>query len=53
MENGTVVNADYVICACDTDYTFGTLLDQSYMPKELLTQYAERTKYPVGRGFQV
>ncbi|HHZ07034.1 MAG TPA: NAD(P)/FAD-dependent oxidoreductase [Clostridiales bacterium] len=53
LENGAEVNADYVICSCDTDYTFGTLLERSYLPKQLLKQYTERTKYPVSSGFQV
>lgn len=47
------IDADYVICACDTDYTFKELLPKEYMPKQLKKQYEEREKYPVSSGFQI
>lgn len=47
------VSADYVICACDTDYTFSRLLDKSYMPKALAGFYANPGLYPVTSGFQL
>lgn len=53
LENGTKVVADYVICACDTDYTFRELLPEKYMPRGLRKMYADRDKYPVGSGFQI
>lgn len=53
LENGNRVEADYVICACDTDYTFRKLLPETYMPKELKKMYADREKYPVSSGFQI
>ena len=53
LENGNSVEADYVICACDTDYTFRKLLPEKYMPKGLKKMYAEREKYPVSSGFQI
>ena len=53
LENGNCVAADYVICACDTDYTFRKLLPEEYMPKGLKKMYAEREKYPVSSGFQI
>lgn len=53
MKDGTRVAADYVICACDTDFTFRSLLPESYMPKSLRTLYKEREKYPVSSGFQI
>lgn len=53
LENGKKVEADYVICACDTDYTFNKLLPQRYMPKGLMKMYTEREKYPVSSGFQI
>lgn len=53
LENGSCVEADYVICACDTDYTFRKLLPETYMPKELKKMYTERDKYPVSSGFQM
>ena len=53
LENGKGVDADYIVCACDTDYTFRVLLPDSYMPKALRRLYEERERYPVGSGFQV
>lgn len=52
-KDGTKVEADYVVCACDTDYTFRVLLPAGYMPKSLKKQYEEREKYPVTSGFQI
>lgn len=53
LHNGQTVVADYVICACDTDYTFRKLLPEIYMPKGLKELYANREKYPVSSGFQI
>lgn len=53
LKDGTKIEADYVVCACDTDYTFNTLLPKEYMPKDLQKLYDERKKYPVSSGFQV
>lgn len=53
LANGKKVEADYVICACDTDYTFRRLLPEEYMPKELKKMYVDREKYPVSSGFQI
>lgn len=53
LKDGIKVEADYVVCACDTDYTFRALLPDIYMPKQLRLQYEEREKYPVSSGFQL
>ncbi len=53
LENGERVEADYVICACDTDFTFRRLLPEKYMPAGLRKLYADREKYPVSSGFQM
>lgn len=53
LNNGKKINADYVVCACDTDYVFNALLPKEYMPKALKKLYAEREKYPVSSSFQV
>ncbi len=53
LQDGTKVSADYVVCACDTDFTFGALLPKQYMPKNLKKMYEERKAYPVGSGFQI
>lgn len=53
LENGSKVEADYAICACDTDYTFHYLLSEKYMPKDLKKMYEDRDKYPVSSGFQI
>ncbi len=33
LENGEKVEADYVVYACDMDYTFRELLPEKYMPQ--------------------
>jgi phytoene dehydrogenase-like protein len=53
LQGGKEISADYVVCACDTNYTFHKLLPETYMPKLLKKQYDERKKYPVTSGFQV
>lgn len=53
LSDDTQILADYVICACDTAYTFNALLSNEYLPKQLKMQYAERSKYPVSSGFQI
>ena len=53
LADGSRVEAENVICACDTGFTFGSLLDASYMPASLKKMYEERRKYPVSSGFQV
>lgn len=53
LENGRKVEAEYVICACDTDYTFRKLLPEKYMPQGLKKMYEDRDKYPVSSGFQI
>lgn len=53
LENGKKVEADYIVCACDTDYTFRKLLPEKYMPQGLKKMYMEREKYPVSSGFQI
>ncbi len=53
LEDGAVIPADYVISAVDTDFLFGTLIDRSYMPRDLSKAYEERKAYPITTGFQV
>ena len=53
LKNGKKVEADYVVCACDTDFTFRRLLPESYMPDGLKKMYANREKYPVSSGLQI
>ena len=53
LANGEHIGADYIICACDTAYTFGHLLDKSYMDPILREMYANRKAYPVYGMFQV
>lgn len=52
LANGEHICADYIICACDTAYTFGHLLDKSYMDPILREMYANRRAYPVYGMFQ-
>ena len=53
LEDGTVVRADAVISAVDTDFLFGRLISRGYMPKDLKKAYENRKAYPVTSGFQV
>ena len=53
LEDGTVVKADYVISAVDTDFLYGRLIDRKYMPKALAQAYERRKQYPITTGFQV
>ena len=53
LEDGSLIKADYVISAVDTDFLFGKLIDNKYMPKDLKRAYENRGAYPVTTGFQV
>lgn len=53
LKGGKKIDADYVVCACDTNFTFGSLLPYEYMHKALKKQYKQRDKYPVMSGFQM
>ncbi len=53
LENGKKAEADYIVCACDMDYTFRKLLPEKYMPKGLKKMYVNREKYLVSSGFQI
>ncbi len=53
LEDGTVVKADHVISAVDTDFLFGRLIDRKYMPKDLAAAYERRDAYPITTGFQI
>lgn len=53
LKNDTKVDADYIVCACDANYTFSELLPEAYMPKGLRKMYGDREKYPVSSGFQI
>lgn len=50
LDDGTVVNSDYVVPTCDPSITFGKLMDKKYMPKELKKRY---DTMPVNTQFQV
>lgn len=51
--DGSTVQADYIIPACDTDYTFGHLLPTSYMSPLMKEMYDNRKAYPVYGMFQI
>ncbi|MDO4547943.1 MAG: NAD(P)/FAD-dependent oxidoreductase [Clostridia bacterium] len=52
LSNGKTDDADFVICACDTDFTFNKLLPPGYMPGILREMYDNREAYPVYGMFQ-
>ena len=47
LEDGTEVNADYVICATDANHTFTHLLPANYMPKKLKKCYDDKEHFSV------
>lgn len=53
LESGDKIEADYVICASNIDYTFRKLLPEKYMLGGLKKMYAERAKYTVSSEFQI
>ena len=53
LEDGSVVNADYIIPTVDTHVLFNYLLPDVKMPKELKAAYDAPEKYPATSGFQV
>ncbi|MDO4540542.1 MAG: NAD(P)/FAD-dependent oxidoreductase [Syntrophomonadaceae bacterium] len=53
LQDGTVVNCDYVVPACDASVTFGRLLPEGYMEPLLKEMYDNRKAYPVYNTFQV
>ena len=53
LESGDKIEADYVICASNIDYTFRKLLPEKYMLEGLKKMYAERAKYTVSSEFQI
>jgi len=53
LKDGSFVKGDYIICACDTDFTFHQLLDETYMDKKLKAVYDDRKNNPVSSGFQI
>lgn len=53
LDNGEKVDADYIICACDVNYTFKNLLSRKYVPITLKRIYDERKKYPLYSACQI
>lgn len=51
--DGSETECDLIICAADPSVTFGSLLDQKYMDKNLRKMYAERNGYKVSSTFNV
>jgi len=52
LESGERIEADYVIPACDPDFTFSTLLDSSYMPDKIREYFEHPETYPIYGMFQ-
>lgn len=53
LDDGTKVEADYIIPACDFSVTFGRLLPKSYLEPLVQEMYKARKAYPVYNTFQV
>lgn len=53
LSNGAKDYADYIICACDINYTFNHLLKKRYTPKSLEDIYQNKKSCLVYSSFQV
>lgn len=53
LNDGTRIDADYIIPAIDTKLLFGQLLPKGYIPKELKKAYDNPMAYPTTSGFQI
>lgn len=53
LEDGTFVEADYIIPTVDTHVLFNKFLPEGYMPKEFKAAYESPKKYPATSGFQI
>ncbi len=53
LEDGTFIEANYVIPTVDSYVLFHKLLPENYMPAELKTAYNEPKNYPTISGFQI
>ncbi|MCR5614103.1 phytoene desaturase family protein [Treponema sp.] len=51
LDDGTKIDADYVICATDAHHTFEQLIDEKYMPKALRHAYDDRENNPLASAF--
>lgn len=47
LESGEKIDADYVICACDINFTFKHLLNKKYAPITLKRIYDDKKTYPL------
>lgn len=52
LADNTEIEADYVICALDTNITFSKLLDSKYMEKKMQKTYKDVDGYKVNSAFQ-
>lgn len=53
LDDGREIAADYIIPACDTDFTFSHLLDRSYMGDLMRSMYENPGAYKIYGMFQV
>lgn len=53
LKNGEIIKADFVICAIDPSIVFSSLLDTSYMTKNLKMTYGDRENFPIISSFHV
>lgn len=47
FDNGTTIQPDYIICACDASITYKQLIGKEYMDKKFRMWYTFGRKYPV------
>ena len=52
LEDGSFVNADFVIPAVDATVLFNKLIDKKYIPKKLAEAYSNQNDYPIFSGLQ-
>lgn len=54
FENGEIVSADYIICACDLNFTFNRLITgRKHRSPGMKDYFGNKKKYPLYSAFQV
>ncbi len=52
LANGTETDADYIICACDINYTFSHLLKKKYAPKRVKKLFRDKKEHRIYSSYQ-
>lgn len=53
LKNGKEIDGDYIICACDINYTFDSLLKRKYAPKQIRKLFSSKKNHRIYSSYQV